>query len=159
MFTSSVNGGSINGASSRASERSVEARDDAAGGRSLTPGRRSSYAVDKPDRRRSRGTSANSRLSAGRPVRSGSSHARGRDASMSTEPSSDVAPVHVGIDVSKARLDVCLLPAGQTLSVDNTDDGVAQLVAQLVATPKQHPVALCLLETTGRSERRGTSAL
>ena len=74
---------------------------------------------------------------------------------MSIEPSTDVAPIHVGIDVSKARLDVCLLPAGQTLSVDNTDDGVAQLVATL----KQHPVALVLLEATGRYERRVASEL
>ena len=58
--------------------------------------------------------------------------------------------VHVGIDVSKARLDVCLLPTGQTLAVDNTDEGIAQLIACL----KQHPVSLVLLEATGRYERR-----
>lgn len=63
--------------------------------------------------------------------------------------------VHVGIDVSKARLDVCLLPGGQTFGVDNTDDGVAQLATTL----KQHTVALVLLEATGRYERRAASAL
>jgi len=76
---------------------------------------------------------------------------------MSELPTETAVPVHVGIDVSKARLDVCLLPGGQALSVDNTDDGVAQLVATL----KQHPaaVALVLLEATGRYERRVASEM
>ena len=60
------------------------------------------------------------------------------------------APVHVGIDVSKSKLDVCLLPGSQTLSVDNTDRGIAQVIAQL----RRQPVALVLLEATGRYERR-----
>jgi transposase len=65
------------------------------------------------------------------------------------------APVHVGIDVSKKALDVCLLPSGQTLSVLNSDQGIAELVALL----KQHPVATVLLEATGRYERRVASEL
>jgi transposase len=77
-------------------------------------------------------------------------------AESATERSTDVtAAVHVGIDVCKARLDVCLLPGGQTLSVENTDAGVAELVATL----KQHPIALVLLEATGRYERRVASEL
>ena len=66
-------------------------------------------------------------------------------------------PVHVGIDVCKRRLDVFILPTGQTLAVDNTDEGVARLVAEL----KQQPggVALVLLEATGRYERRCAAAL
>jgi transposase len=64
-------------------------------------------------------------------------------------------PVHVGIDVAKARLDVCVLPTGQTLSVDNDDDGIAPLIAVL----DRHPVALVLLEATGRYERRVASEL
>lgn len=64
-------------------------------------------------------------------------------------------PVHVGVDVAKARLDVCVLPTGQTLSVNNDDDGIAQLIAVL----KQYPVALVLLEATGRYERRVASEL
>jgi transposase len=64
-------------------------------------------------------------------------------------------PVHVGIDVAKATLDVCLLPDRQTLSVANDDDGIAQVVALL----KQHTVALALLEATGRYERRVASEL
>jgi transposase len=64
-------------------------------------------------------------------------------------------PVHVGIDVAKAKLDVCVLPTGATLSVNNDDDGIAQVVALL----KQHTVALVLLEATGRYERRVASEL
>jgi transposase len=66
-----------------------------------------------------------------------------------------VPAVHVGVDVSKARLDVCLLPSGQTFSFDNGDDGIERLVALL----RPHPVALVLLEATGRHERRCASAL
>jgi transposase len=64
-------------------------------------------------------------------------------------------PLHVGIDVAKAKLDVCLLPGGQTLSVGNDDDGIEQIITLL----KQHPVALVLLEATGRYERRVASEL
>jgi len=63
--------------------------------------------------------------------------------------------VHVGIDVSKARLDICILPHGQTLDVENSDDGISKLVALL----KQQPVTMVLLEATGRYERRVASAL
>lgn len=64
-------------------------------------------------------------------------------------------PVHVGIDVAKARLDVCVLPTGQALSVNNDDQGIVQVIALL----KQQPVALVLLEATGRYERRIASEL
>jgi transposase len=63
--------------------------------------------------------------------------------------------VHVGIDVSKARLDVCLLPMNQSFSVANTDDGIARLVEAL----RPHAVARVLLEATGRYERRAASEL
>jgi transposase len=66
-----------------------------------------------------------------------------------------VTPVHVGVDVAKARLDVCLLPSRQTLSVGNDDDGIAQIIALL----RQQPVTLVLLEATGRYERRVASEL
>jgi transposase len=68
---------------------------------------------------------------------------------------SPAVPVHVGIDVSKARLDVCLLPMNQTFTVENTDEGIGRLVETL----KPHPVALVLLEATGRHERRVASEL
>ena len=67
----------------------------------------------------------------------------------------DANPVHVGIDVSKSTLDVCLLPGGQTLTLANDEQGVAQLVATL----QRHPVALVLLEATGRYERQAASEL
>jgi len=65
------------------------------------------------------------------------------------------APVHIGIDVAKAMLDVCLLPSGQRLSLANDDAGITQLVGLL----KQQPVQLVLLEATGRYERRVASEL
>jgi transposase len=60
-------------------------------------------------------------------------------------------PVHVGIDVSKSKLDACLLPSGQTLTVDNDAAGIKQLITLFKEQPQ---VALCLLEATGRYERR-----
>lgn len=58
--------------------------------------------------------------------------------------------VHVGVDVSKARLDVHLDPTGQTLSVDNTPAGIRSLLATLETLN----VKLVLVEATGRYERR-----
>jgi len=68
-------------------------------------------------------------------------------------------PVHVGIDVAKASLDVCLLPSGRTLSVGNDDPGIAQIIALLQQQQQQQPIALVLLEATGRYERRVASEL
>jgi len=57
---------------------------------------------------------------------------------------------YVGIDVSKARLDVAVVPGEQTWSVSNDDDGITALVDKLKRlTPK-----LVLLEATGGLERR-----
>lgn len=67
-----------------------------------------------------------------------------------------VEPLYVGIDVSKARLDVCLLPAGQTAVFDNDEAGIAGLIALLAQQPR---VARCLLEATGRYERRCAAEL
>lgn len=53
-----------------------------------------------------------------------------------------------GIDVSKARLDVAIEPSGITLSVDNNDQGIDELVQHLKA---QH-VDLIALEATGGYE-------
>ena len=36
--------------------------------------------------------------------------------------------VHVGIDVSKRRLDAHAIPSGEAIAVDNTADGVARLI-------------------------------
>jgi len=62
-----------------------------------------------------------------------------------------VEPVYVGIDVSKATLDVCLLPSGQTAAFDNDATGIRHLVDLLTTQP---PIVRCLLEATGRYERR-----
>jgi transposase len=48
-------------------------------------------------------------------------------------------------------LDVCLLPSGQTACFDNDEAGIAALVAMLRQSP---PVTRCLMEATGRYERR-----
>jgi transposase len=76
---------------------------------------------------------------------------------MSEPTVPNAVPVHVGVDVCKARLDVCLLPSGRTFTFDNSDDGIAALVALL----KRHApaVAQVLLEATGRYERRCAAAL
>lgn len=60
------------------------------------------------------------------------------------------AHVYVGVDVSKARLDVYVDPTGQTLSADNTPAGIRSLLATL----KTSNVKLVLVEATGRYERR-----
>ena len=58
--------------------------------------------------------------------------------------------VYVGIDVSKARLDVATAPGEQTWSVANDDDGVGELITKLQPLAP----ALVLLEATGGLERR-----
>jgi transposase len=53
--------------------------------------------------------------------------------------------VFVGIDVSKARLDVALVPTGDALALDNDAVGIASLVERLKAQPPE----LVVLEATG----------
>lgn len=61
----------------------------------------------------------------------------------------------VGIDVSKARPDVCLLPEGETSSVTNDQQGIDRLVGCLEeACPE--PV---VLEATGKYERPAAAAV
>jgi transposase len=57
--------------------------------------------------------------------------------------------VYIGIDVSKARLDVAVRPTGEIFSHPNTLEGIAQLVQQLQA---QTP-CLIVLEPTGGYEQ------
>lgn len=71
-------------------------------------------------------------------------------ASIEPTPASP-APVHVGIDVAKAKLDVCLLPSRQMFVFANDAAGIAQLIQLLHQQPQ---VAACLLEATGRYQRR-----
>jgi transposase len=56
---------------------------------------------------------------------------------------------HVGVDVSKERLDVCLLPEGEHFVVPNDGAGIESLLDRL---PKARP-ALVVLEASGRYER------
>jgi hypothetical protein len=37
---------------------------------------------------------------------------------------------HAGVDVSKRRLDVCLLPTGEAFSVANDPQGIDELVSR-----------------------------
>jgi len=57
---------------------------------------------------------------------------------------------YVGIDVSKARLDVAMVPSGASFSVPNDDEGIERLVTRV----REVDAALVLLEATGGLERR-----
>jgi transposase len=57
---------------------------------------------------------------------------------------------HVGIDVSKERLDVCSLPDGGTFSVANDRAGIDELLARLLEGVRPE---LVVLEATGKYER------
>jgi transposase len=58
------------------------------------------------------------------------------------------APVFVGIDVAKDRLDVHVLPSGEALTLPNDDAGVSQTTTLLAGLP----AALVVLEATGGYE-------
>ena len=62
---------------------------------------------------------------------------------------------YVGIDVSKARLDVAVVPSGESFSFPNDDEGIEKVVARV---KELHP-ALVLLEATGGLERRALARL
>ena len=68
---------------------------------------------------------------------------------------------HVGIDVSKRTLDVCILPEGasrgESFVVANDQEGVDELLSRL-AEPGANP-ALVVLEATGRYERLAASSI
>lgn len=64
-------------------------------------------------------------------------------------------PRFVGIDVSKAHLDVASRPDGQEFRLANNPEGIASLVARLTASPP----TLILLEATGGLERAAALAL
>jgi len=65
------------------------------------------------------------------------------------------SPVFVGIDVSKARLDVHILPLGRVLAFDNDAAGCQKLVEQL----RPLGVSLVVMEATGRYQRRAAADL
>jgi transposase len=62
----------------------------------------------------------------------------------------------VGIDVSKATLDVALLPSRESWSVPNTEAGIADLIARLHQTGSP---TLVLMEATGGLERQALARL
>ena len=61
----------------------------------------------------------------------------------------------VGIDVSKAVLDVAVTPSGEAWSVPNTTEGMQRLVEKLGEMSPR----LIVLEATGGLERRAVAAL
>jgi transposase len=67
----------------------------------------------------------------------------------------EVSPIFVGIDVSKARLDIAVGPSGKRESVSNDEAGIKTLVQWM---GELRP-ALIVLEATGGFERRVTRAL
>ncbi len=67
----------------------------------------------------------------------------------------DCTQVFVGIDVSKARLDVGSTPTVESLSVDNTEAGISTIIEHLAKLD----VALVVLEATGGFEAPVVAAL
>jgi transposase len=63
---------------------------------------------------------------------------------------------HLGIDVSKERLDVCSLPDGGTFSVANDRAGIDELLARLLEGVRPE---LVVLEATGKYERPAAVAV
>lgn len=63
--------------------------------------------------------------------------------------------VFVGIDVSKARLDVAVLPSDESFAVPNDVDGIERLVARVAALKP----TLVVLEATGGLEAPAVAAL
>lgn len=67
----------------------------------------------------------------------------------------EVGSIFVGIDVSKARLDMAMRPLGESDSFSNDEAGIKVLVKRL----GQMQPALIVLEATGGIERQVTGAL
>ena len=119
----------------KAAERSEAGFPTAAGDRSIVT--RSRKTVTKHDRRRLSGTSPNSRQSR---RSTSSSHPQDRDNSMEGSFTS-----FVGIDVSKASLDVYLLPQERRQRVSNDKPGIQELLGTLPAAGS----CLIVVEATG----------
>src|SRR5829696_10582960 len=81
----------------------------------------------------------------------------GRERGVRGGRMSTKSPVrHVGIDVSKERLDVCSLPDGGTFSVANDRAGIDELIACLLEGVRPE---LVVLEATGKYERLAAVAV
>lgn len=62
---------------------------------------------------------------------------------------------YVGIDVSKGRLEVCLMPEGEALALANDQEGIDELLERLGRVSPQ----LVVLEASGRYERPAAAAI
>lgn len=71
---------------------------------------------------------------------------------MSTD---ERTPVFIGIDVSKAHLDVAVRPLGEIWQVDNTLEGISQLVEKV----RQYSPEVIVMEATGGYEAASATAL
>ena len=105
-------------------ERSEATAPTAAGDRSTPPG--PFEAVDELDRRRSLNQARTAARAAPASRRTRARISQGRDSFMHLDDSVNCS---VGIDVSKAQLDVHLRPEGRSFHVPNTPDGHAVLRA------------------------------
>jgi transposase len=65
------------------------------------------------------------------------------------------APMFIGIDVSKAHLDLAVRPSGDRWQVDNTAEGIAELVTQL----SSRSPTLIVMEATGGWETQVAASL
>ena len=70
-------------------------------------------------------------------------------------PNANNEKTYGGIDVSKARLDVALLPRGESFSLTNDEEGIEALTKKLV----EANATLVVLEATGGYERPLAAAL
>ena len=74
-----------------------------------------------------------------------------------TSPTHELdSAAHAGIDVSKERLDVHLLPKGEAFAVNNDPEGIDALVERLLQGERPE---LVVLEATGRYERPAATAI
>ena len=71
---------------------------------------------------------------------------------MSTKLSNEI---YVGIDVSKNHLDIAVRSTGRRWQVENTEEGIGSLVAELIEIRPD----LIVLEATGGLEVAVTSAM
>jgi transposase len=62
---------------------------------------------------------------------------------------------YVGIDVSKERLEVCLMPEGEAFALANDQEGIDSLIERLEEAPPE----LVVLEASGRYERPAAAAI
>ena len=123
-------------------ERSGACATTATGDRSIVLRSANGETVREPDRRRFLGKSPNSRQSRRRTVAS-SSYLQGRDTFKM-----ELACV-IGIDVSKAKLDVADWPASVSQTFDNNPSGHQRLLGTL---PRPES-CLIVVEATGRYEK------